>query len=458
MDAITAKELAEVTSGNLLKGSGNEIFTGICTDSRIFQEGDVFFALKGELADGHEFVPMVIDKGCKICVVSDEKAADDCENCTFIVVKDTLPALQTLTKWYLEKIAVKKIAITGSVGKTSTRDMVYYILKERYKTGRPIKNYNSDVGIPLTVAKFSSELEMAVLEEGMEFAGELHRLVDMTRPDVAIITNVGISHLENLGSRENLYKAKMEITDFFGEDNVLIINESNDMLDKNNISGNYKVISIGEKGSEDYVVSDIRDRGIDGVDFTLTHKDKRKNFTLNVPGAHNAINAALAVAGCDLYGVTWEEAQRGLLKMELTGKRLKIRENKGIRVLDDSYNAAPDSVKSAIKTMETTDCSRRIAILGAMNELGDDTPKHHYEVGRFAAEHKVDVVIGIEPKAKDIVQGAVDCGIEGIYFDEKEDLYPQLKKILKEGDLILTKASMTRHFWEIADEIMNLEL
>lgn len=454
MDAITARELVIATSGKLVSGSEDTFFTGICTDSRIFEEKEVFFALKGEASDGHTFIPMVMEKGCEICVVSDEKQI--VEGCTFILVEDTLKALQALTKWYLDKIAVKKIAITGSVGKTSTRDMVYYILSEKYKTGRPIKNYNSDVGIPLTVSKFSSELEMAVLEEGMEFAGEIHRLVDMTRPDVAIITNVGISHLENLGTRENLYKAKMEITDFFGKDNVLIINESNDMLDKSKISGEYKVISIGEKGTEDYVVENIVDRGIAGVDFTLKANGKVSKFKLNIPGAHNAFNAALAIAGCDLYGVSWEEAQNGLLKMELTGKRLKVRENKGIKVLDDSYNAAPDSVKSAIKTMETTESRRRIAILGAMNELGDDTPKHHYDVGKFAAKHNVDIVIGIEQKAKDIVQGAIDSGIEGIYFETKEELYPQLKEILKSGDLVLTKASMTRHFWEIADEIMNL--
>lgn len=456
MDAITARELVTAVSGKLIKGNENEFFTGICTDSRIFEEKEVFFALKGETSDGHKFIPMAVDKGCRLCVISDENWIEGVDECTFISVEDTLAALQVLTKWYLDKIAVKKIAVTGSVGKTSTRDMVYHILSEKYKTGRPIKNYNSDVGIPLTVSKFSSDLEMAVLEEGMEFAGEIHRLVDMTRPDVAIITNVGISHLENLGSRENLYKAKMEITDFFGKDNVLIINESNDMLDKSRISGEYKVISIGEKGTEDYVVKEIFDRGLDGVDFRLETKGKTAKFTLNIPGAHNALNAALAIASCDLYGVSWEEAQRGLLKMELTGKRLKVRENKGIRVLDDSYNAAPDSVKSAIKTMETTGSKRRIAILGAMNELGDDTPKHHYEVGTYAADHRIDLVIGIEPKAKDIVRGAVDGGTKGIYFDKKEDLYPHLKEILKDGDLVLTKASMTRHFWEIADEIMNL--
>jgi len=481
MDHITVRELKGATSGKLICGDDNGSFTGLCTDSRIFEDGDMFVALAGENTDGHDYIEDVIKKGCGVLLVSEENAADRLKklfeemNCragktesldekrTFsaVLVPDTLVALQAFTGWYLEKIAPGKIAVTGSVGKTSTRDMVYHILSEKYRTGKPIKNYNSDVGIPLTVAGFSGDTEMAVLEQGMEFPGEIHRLAAMTRPDVAIITNIGISHLENLGTRENIYRAKMEITDFFGENNVLIINESNDMLSKEKIleecAGKYNVISVGKTGAEDYVVSDIADRGVDGVEFTLAAGEKRQRFGVPIPGAHNAINAALAIAACDLYDVTWKQAASGLSKVELTGKRMKVRETGGIKILDDSYNAAPDSVKSAIRTMENSECTRRIAVLGAMNELGDDTPAYHREVGEFAADHGVDILIGIGRKAKDIVEGAKMYGIETLYFEKKEELYPELLKIVETGDLILTKASMTEHFWEIADKITELE-
>ncbi|MCI7326851.1 MAG: UDP-N-acetylmuramoyl-tripeptide--D-alanyl-D-alanine ligase [Hornefia butyriciproducens] len=455
MDAITIREIVDATSGQLLSGKEDAVVTGVCTDSRIFQQGDLFVALLGETTDAHRFVRQVAEQGGKTFLISERDAAEALADANVILVQDTLEGLQALTHYYLDKIGVGKIAVTGSVGKTSTRDMVYYILSEKYKTGRPIKNYNSDVGIPLTVFTFDSTTEMAVLEEGMEHAGEIHRLADMTRPEVAIITNVGISHLENLGSRENIYRAKMEITDFFGRDNVLIINESCDLLKRSRIHGDYRVITVGETGAEDYVVSDIRDMGLEGVNFTLTTGGESREFRLNVPGAHNALNAALAVAACARYGVTMDQAAEGLLKLQLTGKRLKVREARGIRVLDDSYNAAPDSVKSAIRTMEATPAERRVAILGAMNELGDDTPALHYEVGKYAAEHGISLVIGIEPKAAEIVRGAREAGCNALYFGEKEDLYPELPKLLKEGDLVLTKASMTRHFWEIADKIIN---
>ena len=182
-----------------------------------------------------------------------------------------------------------------------------------------------------------------------------------------------------------------------------------------------------------------------------------QKFSLPVPGAHNAINAALAIAAGELYDITWRMASQGLSKLELTGKRMKVAEVGGVKILDDSYNAAPESVKSAIKTMEKSKCDRRIAILGAMNELGDNTREYHRKVGVFAAEHGVDILIGIGDKAKDIVRGAKECGTDVLHFDTKEQLYPELTGIVGKGDLILTKASMTGHFWEIADKIIELE-
>ena len=455
MDPITVREIAEAAGGVIYSGSEEDTITGICTDSRVFQEGDLFVALSGEKVDAHRFVKSVFEAGGRTFLLSDEEAARSIPEASVILTEDTLAGLQLLTSWYLDRLGLGKIAVTGSVGKTSTRDMVYFILSEKYKTGKPIKNYNSDVGIPLTVAGFDHSMTMAVLEEGMEHRGEIHRLAAMTRPDVAIITNVGISHLEHLGSRENILAAKMEITDFFGPSNVLVINRDNDMLSRLSRDVPYRMIFVGSGSECDYIVSDVEDLGLSGIRFRLKAKDWEKVFTLEVPGAHNAINAALAIAACELYGIGPDMAQEGLSKMVLTGKRLAIREARGVRVLDDSYNAAPESVKSAIRTVAATPAERRILILGNMNELGEDSPRLHYEVGAYAAEEGADLLIGVGDKAADIVRGAEEGGISARLYEKKEDLYPDLPTILRDGDLVLTKASMTCHFWEIADRIIN---
>ncbi len=454
MSKLTFGEIREVTKGTLI-GDENEGVSGICTDSRIYDGEELFVALKGEVQDAHRFIPTMIDKGCRGFLISDRSVIDESrDDINFVIVNDTLVALQAMTRYYLDKTGMKKLAITGSVGKTSTRDMAYQILSQRYKTGRPIKNYNSDVGIPLTVFGFDEDVEIAVLEEGMEHMGEIHRLVDMTRPDVAIITNVGVTHIENVGTRENLLKGKMEITDFFGPENTLVINSTNDMMAKATF-GDYRVLRAGTDKTDDFLVTDIVDRGIDGTSFRLVRGEESVDVDLPMPGAHNAINAALAAAGCSVFGVTLEEVKKGLEITELTGRRLKIREGSGVRVLDDSYNAAPDSVRSAILTLEKTPAKRRVVILGNMNELGEGSRLMHRQVGEYAAEHGIDLVIGIEEKAKDIVEGAESMGASTLYYSSKEDLYSDLWDVIEDGDLILIKASMTRHLWEVTEKIME---
>jgi len=397
-----------------------------------------------------------VENGCRTIVASKEEAAKDIQGINVILVKDTLAALQALSKDYLGRLDIKVIAVTGSVGKTTTRDMVYYICSEKYKTGRTIGNFNNDIGVPLTIFSLDDTMEVAVLEEGMDHFGEIHRLVDITRPDVGIITNIGISHLENLGSRENILKAKMEITDFFGPDNVLVINESCDLLNRSDIMGTYKVVTAGSEAGEDYSVGDICDLGEDGIEFTLRHEEEERRVKLAVPGAHNAVNAALAAAACAQIGVSMEEAVNGLAKLRLTEKRLSLKEANGIKVIDDTYNAAPDSMKSAITTLVNTKGGRKVVILGGMNELGPDSVSYHEEVGRFAAENGVSLIIGVEEKAKDIVKGALALNKgEALWFDSKDTLYPELKTLIKQGDLVLVKASRTLEMEKVVEKLLS---
>ena len=457
MNEITIAEIEKATCGALISGSGKHRITRVCTDSRKAERGDLFIPIIGEVHDAHRFIPQVIEKGCRALLVSDEKAAEGCSGCDVILVEDTTKAIQALSGYYLEKLKLKKIAVTGSVGKTSTRDMVYYVLSEKYRTGKTEGNFNNDIGVPLTIFSFDDSMEAAVLEVGMDHAGEIHRLVDIIRPDIGIITNVGISHIENLGSREGILQAKLEIADYFDEGNTLVINQSNDMLGSAALPDTYDVVRIGLEEKDQFYVHDIEDYGEAGIRYCLTADGRDYQIKLGIPGAHNAINASLALAAASRVGLTIEEGIAGLSKIRLTDNRLTIREVRGIKIIDDTYNAAPDSMKSAINTLVNTRGDRKIAILGGMNELGPDSPLYHREVGRYAGEKKVDLLITVGEKAEDIAIGGKETAGEEkvMHFDTKEELYEVVDGLFKAGDIIIVKASRSMEMEQVVERIMK---
>lgn len=456
MDRITIEEVKKATAGQLIYGKEDDYIDGVCIDSRKIEKGQLFVPIIGEVNDAHKFIPQVYEKGCRSFLASDQAVAEQYPDCNVILVDDTTKGLQMLAKAYLDELNLKKITVTGSVGKTSTRDMVYAILCEKYRTGTTVGNLNSDFGVPLTIFSFDHTMEAAVLEIGMDRFGEIHRLVNMIRPEVGLITNVGISHVENLGSREGILKAKMETVDFFGPEDTLVVNRSNDMLSTVE-SEAYQIVGVGLEPENEYYVHDVIDHGDKGVDYVLTTDETDYHIHLQIPGAHNALNSAMAIAGCVKLGVSVEEALRGLAKIKLTGSRLTITEKGGVKVIDDTYNAAPDSMKSAINTLISMEGERKIAILGGMNELGPESPKYHREVGLYAGEKGVDLVITIGEKAFDLAEGAKQIMKEEqvMHFKEKEELYAEMKNLFRNGDIILAKASRTMEFEQIVEKILN---
>lgn len=458
MYSISVGQAAEASGGVILKGNSDEMITGVGIDSRKIRPGELFVAVKGEVQDGHRFIPDAVKNGCRTVMVSRKDLVQDLEEINVILVENTLDGLQLLAKWYLETLHVKKISVTGSIGKTSTRDMLYYTLSEKYKTGKPENNLNNQFGVPLTIFTFDKDLEVAVFEEGMEHFGEMHRITDVIRPDVALITMIGISHMENLGSREKIFESKMQITDFFGPENTLVINEDNDLLSKEACSGNYRILSVGTGEKADVIVSDIEDHALEGIDFTLKDGEEERRIHFGIPGAHNALNGALAYLGAKQFGADMDDFQNGLKKMAqhgLTGRRLLVKEGNGYKVIDDSYNAAPDSMKSALNTLALTDGKRKIAIMGNMNELGEGSEKEHFDCGVYAADKGIDLVIGVRDKGVDYKRGAESRGCQALWFDTNREVIEALKGILQEGDVILVKASMTLHLGEIADWIVK---
>lgn len=457
MRRLTVDEILKATGGRLLSGSKDFGITGVSTDSRKVSAADIFFPLKGENFDAHDFLPQVIDGGCRVIAVSREDAVTDMKGLNVILVDDTKKAMQDLAKYYLQSLNVKKLAVTGSVGKTSTRDMLKAICSQKYRTGGTVGNLNNDIGVPLTIFSFDEGLEAAVIEMGMDDAGQIRVLADIVRPDTCIITNVGISHIEHLGSREGILAAKMEITEYLGQDNALVINQDCDMLQKDRVCGAYKIVTVGSDKKNDFIISNVCDFGEEGIEFKLGCFGKEHNIRLMVPGAHNALNAGLAIAACYQIGVDIPCVIAGLNSLELTGKRLTIREGNGIKVIDDTYNACPDSMKSAINTLMNTKGKRKIAILGDMFELGEESPKFHRQVGEYAGEKAVDLLITVGELGKHISNGAKERLNEPrvLHFEDKEKLALELADLLKEDDVVLVKASRGMAMEEIVEKIMN---
>lgn len=431
--------------------SAEQTVCRICTDSRKAQPGDLFFALIGDNHDAHKYLPQVAEAGCTCAVISDEDACP--EGVTAVLVDDTTKALQQLASWYLDTLDIKKIAVTGSTGKTSTRDLTWYVCSEKYNARKNEGNLNNHLGVPLTILSFDDDTEIGILEMGMDKFGEIELLADIVRPDIGIITNIGMAHIENLGSRDGIFQAKMELTAYFGEENVLIAARDDEYLNKDRISGCYDLITAGCDGRSDYIISHIDDFGAEGIQFTLEHKGKIQHFRLPIPGRHNAFNGALAVAAGAQLGITMEEAARGLAKARLTDKRLTVRGKNGLKVIDDTYNASPDSMKAAIDVLMKTRGIRSVAILGDMFELGETSRLQHEMVGRYAARSGVELLIAIGEDSAEMARGAGEEGIADVkYFPDKDSFLKEMDKIIEKGDVILIKGS---HGMEM-DKIVNI--
>ena len=308
MNKITIEEIIRATEGTLISGQNENFITGVKHDSRECGEGDMFVAIKGENQDGHKYIPQVMGKGCRTVLVShtdgwyDEVSDIISEEAINIIkVEDTVYALGQLASYYLSTLDVLKVAVTGSVGKTSVRDMIYYALSEKYVCGRNLKNYNNFIGLPISIFQFDDETEAVVLEMGMDKFGEIDRLAGIVKPHIAVITNIGMSHIENLGSRDGIFKAKMEVADHItgykdSDQGMLIFPCDDEFLTRERTAGDYRQIIIGEDGRSEYIISDVDDFGLEGIQFTLEYREESHKLKLDIPGRHNAVNAALATA------------------------------------------------------------------------------------------------------------------------------------------------------------------
>lgn len=439
MESIYLKEIMEAIIGVWDPRYSNIPIHRISTDSRRIQRGDLFIALEGDNFDGHDFVEDAIRGGASAVVVS--KPAKFQQEVPVIQVGNTLKALWQLSAYYRRKFSKPVIAVTGSVGKTSTKDMVAAVLSSKYCVHKSQGNYNNHIGLPMTIFDLKNNHDVAVVEMGMSGFGEIRELTHIARPSIAMITNIGLSHIERLGSQENILKAKLEILEGLEEKGVLILNANDPLLRKVNGSFTGKVVRIGIDIDADYTGYAVVDMGQEGVAFKVKLQGREYDVHIPALGRHNVYNALFGIACGMELGLNPEEILEGVRNYHPEKMRLNIVEMDGIRFINDSYNASPDSMQVALQVLKgIAGGNRTIAILGNMLELGELASIAHQNVGKICRELGIDFTAFIGENAQDVGQGIGDDSRYKV-FHTHDEIIQFMKGFLKKDDVVLVKGS-----------------
>jgi UDP-N-acetylmuramoyl-tripeptide--D-alanyl-D-alanine ligase len=442
MDNLSAGIISEWIQGKLT-GSGNAMVNKISTDTRTLEKGNLFIALRGERTDGHKYISNAFEKGASVVVC--ETPVTPPEGCAVITVEDTIKALKDMAKKYMGKFRIPVIGITGSVGKTTTKEMIAQILSTEYNVHKTMGNFNNHIGLPLSVLELTREHTAAVFEMGMSGLGEIEYLADIIKPDIGVITNIGISHIEKLGTRQNILRAKLEITRGMNENGKLILNGDDELLSGLKGLLPMPMIFYGINETCELNAFDIHSLGEDGVRFTVSLRNEDVDIALPAPGIHNVSNALAAIA-CGLeLNVSNENIKKGLANYSQEKMRLNIVKYKGIKIINDSYNSAPSSAEASLSVLrEVAGGNRSIAVLGDMLELGDYARKSHRQIGATVVREHISHLVAVGSLAKDYVQGALEAGMDEEntrYFKEAKQAISYLKSFLKPGDVVLFKGS-----------------
>ena len=442
MKPITLQEVAAACNG-ALHGDPDIKITSIVTDSRQAKAGALFAAIKGARADGHRFIPMTVEQGA-VCVLCEEAPTVDAP---YILVDSTLVALKGIAAYYRSLFSIPFIGITGSVGKTSTKEFISAVLAQKYKVHKTAGNFNNELGVPLTLFGLEESHEVAVIEMGISGFGEMTRLSKMVRPDISVITNIGCCHLENLGDRDGVLKAKTEMFAYLNDNATIILCHDDDKLSTVTEYNGIKPIFYGT-GDDEYRAENIVEKGLFGIDCTLIHGDMRIDVTIPTMGRHNVLNALCAMAVGVQLGLTADQIKRGIESFENVGSRGRIVKTDRLTVIDDCYNANPTSTKAGLDTLSKLD-GRKTAVLGDMKELGKDELALHKEVGAYAKSVGVDSLIAVGPLSKATAEG---YGEGAVYFESVDDCIKKINDLLQTGTA-LVKASHSMHFERIVNAI-----
>lgn len=441
---LTLSEIAAFCGGTLV-GDGNAEVTAFYTDSRQTQPGMMFVPIRGENTDAHRFIPQVFAAGAAATFseVPLENAAGP-----VVYVKDSRAALQAVAEGWRAKFSVPVIGITGSVGKTTTKEMVALAVSAGLRTMKTAGNANSQIGLPLTVMRLTEEDEAAVVEMGVSMPGEMERIAKVAKPTIAVMTNIGVSHIEYLKTRENIMAEKFKIADHLPKGGTVFVNGDDDMLSTLQSTPEKKIVRFGFGENCEWRAVEL-DADIYGTHFTCVHNGEETAVYVPAAGEHNVRNALAALAVADAVGVKLEDAVRAIAQYEPSAMRQQIKEANGVTLIDDTYNANPDSMRAALKVLGSMKTQgKKYAVLADMLELGDRAMQEHLDVGAFAAGNGTDVVLGVGPLGKYIVEGFAQPE-NSEWFASNAEAIEWLKTHVQPGDAVLCKGSRSMHTDEI---------
>ena len=459
---IKAEDVVEICNGELVCGNLDTVFENFCKDTRNLNVGDVYIGIKGENHNGNEIYSEALEKGAKACILEGVIIPDNIKeryaDRVIIIVESTIRALQKLASYKRSMYDIPVIAVTGSAGKTSTKDIIASVMSKEFNVLKTEGNYNNQIGVPLTILRLKNHTAM-VVEMGMNQLGEISILTNIVKPTVAVITNVGTAHIGNLGSRENILKAKLEILEGLQNDGKVVINNDNDLLHDwyLNSNGRYDVVTYGmENVSNIMAYNTVLQE--DGSIYNVNIKGKEYKVNIGIGGSHFVLNSLCAIAVGRIFNIAMNSVLDGIAHFELTKRRMQVEKlDNNITVINDCYNANYDSMKAAIEYLSGLENNKKIAVLGDMLELGEYSENLHRQVGKEVTKNGIDILITVGKESKYIADEAYKNGMNNqlIYnFNNNQEAIKELKKLIKDGNIsILIKASNAMNFQEIFNAI-----
>ncbi len=461
MKNIYVKDIINLCHGQMLIGNELEKCNDFSKDTRTIKEGETYIGIKGENFDGNKFYKEAFAKGAKVCILESCDLTEEekllYHDKTIVIVQDSIETLKTLASYKRSMYDIPVIAVTGSVGKTSTKDIIANVLNQKYNVLKTEKNLNNHIGLPLTILKLKNH-DCLVVEMGMNHFKEISKLTAIARPTIAIITNIGTAHIGNLGSRENILKAKLEILEGLSPEGKLIINNDNDLLNEyyNHSKIKDKIITIGIHNPSQYQATNIKE-----TEFNSTFNIKNTNIEVPIPGIAFIYNSLVAYATGKELNLTDEQISKGIKTFTLSENRMSRSTNKrGVTIIDDSYNASYDSVKSSVEQLSKSHNKRKIIVLGDMLELGEYSEKIHYQTGKLITSDKIDILLTLGNLSHNIDKGALSNNFPQSHihhFNNAQELLTYLNKELTNDDIILLKGSHAMGLTKIAESLKNLQ-
>jgi len=441
MESITINKILEITQGELFQGKTDLEISGVAIDSRTVKSGDLYIPIVGENNNGHAFIVKAFENGGKV-TLTQERQWEFPADMTVVFVTSTLEAMKSLAAFHRHRYQLPVIAITGSSGKTTTKDLVAAVLSQKYNTLKTQGNFNNEYGIPQTLFHLKPEHEIAVIEMGMDHLGDITKSIHEVDPDIGVITNIGLTHVETLKTQENIFLAKKEILQTLGTGNIALVNGDDPFLVKlRDEAHTFAVKTFGIQGNHDLVIQDYSSHS-QGLNLTVNWEDQQESYVFNYPGAHNLYNCMVAIWLGHYYHMTQMEIQKGLNAFVPSQNRMDIFQVGAMKVINDSYNANPDAMRGALDVLNTmkSDYIRSIAILGDMLEMGDHGPAAHFKTGEYA-KTRADVLIGVGPLGEEICKGfGLDQG-HVYHVPDAAAAGECIASIMTPGDIILIKGS-----------------